>query len=150
MLIVLGFVTLMVNIAIVVPLERHAAEVSSIGGREAIPAKNQNERGLDHNHDLDHRFDTSQGQQQHQVKNPQMEEDKGQQYIRSIFEEAEVELTNEMIEQLPSWRQVQQVIGEHPYIFGLDKCAEYREKVPAVERMLGSSGKYNWIVCQRE
>ena len=148
MLIVLGFVTLMVNIAIVVPLERHAAEVSSIGGREAIPAKNQNERGLDHHNDLDHRLGDIQGQLQ-QHKNRQVEEEKGQQYIRSIFEEANVELTNEMIQQLPSWSQVQQVIGEHPYIFGLDKCAEYREKVPAVERMLGSSGKFYWAICPR-
>ena len=74
---------------------------------------------------------------------PKLNEQEGREHIISIFKEAEVELSETVIAQLPTWSEVQAVVGDHPYILGLDKCAEYREKVPAVERMLGSSGMFN-------
>ena len=74
---------------------------------------------------------------------PVLSEDEGRQHILSLFKEAGVELTPEMNSQLPSWSQVQEVIGPHPYILGLENCPKFREKVPAVERMLGSAGMFN-------
>jgi hypothetical protein len=35
------------------------------------------------------------------------------------------------------------VVGDHPILLGLDKCNEFRDKVPPLERMLGSSGMFN-------
>ena len=45
--------------------------------------------------------------------------------------------------QLPSWSQVQEVIGPHPFLLGLEKCARFREEVPAIDRLLGSAGMFN-------
>jgi hypothetical protein len=74
---------------------------------------------------------------------PKLNEQEGKEHILSIFEEAGVVLNETVIAQLPTWSQVQAAVGDHPYILGLDKCEEFREKVPAVERMLGSSGMFN-------
>jgi hypothetical protein len=73
---------------------------------------------------------------------PEVEEN-GRQRILAIFEEAEITLNETMIAKLPTWQQVQDVVGEHPYIVGLEKCKEFRDTVPAVERMLGSAGMFN-------
>jgi hypothetical protein len=70
-------------------------------------------------------------------------EEEGREHILSIFEEAGVSLDDSQKAQLPSWNQVQDVVGEHPYIVGLEKCKEFRDKVPAVERMLGPAGMFN-------
>lgn len=74
---------------------------------------------------------------------PKLNEQEGKEHILSIFQEAGVGLNETVLAQLPTWSEIQAVVGDHPYILGLDKCAEYREKVPAVERMLGSSGMFN-------
>ena len=138
MLVLLGIFTLFVNIAIVVPLERRATDVSSMRGDEPTVWKNPEESSLQ----AQHRLGEVKAQQPQSALFPRMDDKQGQQHIRSIFSEAGVDLTDAMINQLPSWSQVQQVVGEHPYIYGLDKCEEFREKVPAVERMLGSSGVF--------
>jgi hypothetical protein len=65
------------------------------------------------------------------------------QHILDIFQEAGVNLTTEMIEALPTWSQVQQVVGTHPYLINLESCQRYRDKVPPLERMLGSAGMFN-------
>lgn len=68
----------------------------------------------------------------------------GKEPILKIFEQAGIPpLTPQEIEQLPSWQQIIELIGPHPVIGGLDTCEEYKEKVPAVERMMGSSGMFN-------
>lgn len=77
------------------------------------------------------------------VSFPDLSDEEGEEYILGIFKEAGVELTPEMKAQLPSWSQVKEVVGPHPYILGLDKCKAFREKVPPIERMLGSSGMFN-------
>ena len=61
----------------------------------------------------------------------------------SIFEEAGVVVTTEMEELLPKWSDVQRVVGDHPRILGLENCIEFQNKVPPLERMLGSSGMFN-------
>jgi hypothetical protein len=74
---------------------------------------------------------------------PKLNEQEGKEHILSIFKEAGVVLDETLIAQLPTWSEVQAAVGDHPYILGLEKCADFREKVPAVERMLGSSGMFN-------
>eukprot|EP00980_Cylindrotheca_fusiformis_P001238 scaffold331_cov117-Cylindrotheca_fusiformis.AAC.16 len=69
--------------------------------------------------------------------------DKNKQHILDIFQEAQVDLTSDMIDALPTWSQVQEVLGTHPYLLNLDSCRAYREKVPPLERMLGSAGIFN-------
>eukprot|EP00531_Pseudo-nitzschia_arenysensis_P012910 CAMPEP_0116121854 /NCGR_PEP_ID=MMETSP0329-20121206/3913_1 /TAXON_ID=697910 /ORGANISM="Pseudo-nitzschia arenysensis, Strain B593" /LENGTH=387 /DNA_ID=CAMNT_0003615683 /DNA_START=88 /DNA_END=1251 /DNA_ORIENTATION=+ len=56
---------------------------------------------------------------------------------------AGLELTPEKEEKLPTWSQVREVVGPDPIILGLDSCPKFREIVPPLERMLGSSGMFN-------
>jgi len=58
-------------------------------------------------------------------------------------ENADLNLTPEMVAQLPTWSQVREVVGSAPVILGLDSCPRYREIVPALERMLGPAGIFN-------
>lgn len=74
---------------------------------------------------------------------PTLSEEEGRTYILETFREAGVELTPVKMQALPSWKQVQEVIGPHPYIVGLEHCEAYREQVPPLERMLGSAGMFN-------
>ena len=69
--------------------------------------------------------------------------DDGKEHILNVFKEAGVNLTSDEIEELPTWSQVQQVVGTHPYLLNLESCAKYREIVPPLERMLGSAGPFN-------
>jgi hypothetical protein len=74
---------------------------------------------------------------------PNLSAAEGREHILSVFKEAGVELDAETIAKLPTWEEVQSVVGNGPHIYGLDKCPAFRETVPAVERMLGSSGMFN-------
>lgn len=68
----------------------------------------------------------------------------GKEPILKIFEQAKIPpLTPQEIDQLPTWQQIIELIGPHPVIGGLDTCEAYKQKVPAVERMMGSSGMFN-------
>ena len=67
----------------------------------------------------------------------------GREHILRIFHEAGVDLTPEMEEKLPTWEQVQEVVGPHPYILGLERCEEFRQRTPPLERMLGAAGMFN-------
>lgn len=58
-------------------------------------------------------------------------------------EVAGLELTAEMEEKLPTWSQIREVVGTGPVILGLESCPRFRELVPPLERMLGSSGMFN-------
>jgi hypothetical protein len=77
------------------------------------------------------------------VSFPKLSAQEGRQHILDLFQEAGVTLTSEMESKLPTWSQVQEVIGPHPYLLGLEQCSKYRDKVPAVERMLGAAGMFN-------
>jgi hypothetical protein len=70
-------------------------------------------------------------------------EEEGRRYILDIFHEAGVDLTPDMESQLPTWKQVQEVVGDHPHILNLQSCPKFRENVPPLERMLGASGMFN-------
>ncbi len=78
-----------------------------------------------------------------EVSFPQFTEKEGRLHIISLFREAGHPMTPEMEANLPTWSQVQKVIGPHPYILGLDRCEKFRKKVPPIERMLGAAGMFN-------
>ena len=63
--------------------------------------------------------------------------------IEWMKEVAELDLTPEMEEQLPTWPQIREVVGNGPVILGLNSCPKFREMVPPLERMLGSAGMFN-------
>ena len=75
------------------------------------------------------------------------DEPSGREPILKIFQAAGIPPLNaSMIEQLPTWEDVIKLIGPHPVVGGLDTCDAFKEKVPAVERMLGSSGMVSkWL-----
>ena len=88
-------------------------------------------------------IDRKQSDGSYEVSFPSFTEEQGRRHILDLFKEAGVDLTPEMEEELPSWSQVQKVVGPHPYIVGLERCEAYRRKVPPLERMLGSAGMFN-------
>ena len=68
-------------------------------------------------------------------------DDKGT--IIEYFHLAGVELDDESIKLLPTWSQIQAIIGDEPVIYGLDRCEEYRNNIPPLRRMLGAAGMFN-------
>jgi len=72
-----------------------------------------------------------------------MTEEEGREHIKSIFKDADVELTAEMMDELPTWEQIQTIVGDGPRIYGLDRCQAFQDSVPPIERMLGSAGMFN-------
>ena len=60
-----------------------------------------------------------------------------------LKEQAELDLTSEQEEHLPTWSQVREVVGTGPVILGLETCPKFREIVPPLERMLGAAGMFN-------
>jgi hypothetical protein len=70
-------------------------------------------------------------------------EEEGLQYMMDIFQRAGISLTSDMASQLPTWSQVRQVVGDYPHVLNLSTCSTFRNAVPPLERMLGSSGMFN-------
>lgn len=58
-------------------------------------------------------------------------------------EEANLELTPEMKESLPTWEEVREIVGDGPVVLGLESCPRFQKIVPALERMLGAAGMFN-------
>ena len=76
----------------------------------------------------------------------------GREPILKVFEEAGIPALNaSMIQQLPTWDEIVNLIGPHPIVGGLDTCEAFKQNVPAVERMLGSSGMVSatWQLIRR-
>jgi len=64
--------------------------------------------------------------------------------VLEYFREAVgVELDDESIERLPTWSQIESLIGDKPVLLGLERCNDFRNDVPPLRRMLGSSGMFN-------
>jgi hypothetical protein len=161
--------TFLVNVAIKIPLERHVMKwASSTMSQSQQPAfltgpKGQQQQQLQlqqRNHEYYNTRQQKQQQDQQQMEpqnkaissDPQppsslsvlkLDDSKGRKYMLSLFQDANVHLDHDMKEKLPSWSQVQNVVGDHPYILGLDKCATYRKTVPAVDRIMGAAGMFN-------
>ena len=54
-----------------------------------------------------------------------------------------MKLNDDDLRSLPSWSEIESVIGSEPIILGLDKCQVYQSKIPPLRRMLGASGMFN-------
>eukprot|EP00804_Cyclotella_cryptica_P006973 CCRYP_007099-RB/>CCRYP_007099-RB protein AED:0.31 eAED:0.31 QI:230/1/1/1/1/1/2/791/345 len=63
--------------------------------------------------------------------------------VLEYFKEARVILRDGDLQNLPTWSQIESIIGKRPVILGLDRCEIYRSKVPPLRRMLGASGMFN-------
>lgn len=83
------------------------------------------------------------GSASYEINFPSLTEQQGKQHIMQLFKESGRVLTPEMEAELPTWSQVQEVVGPHPYIVGWERCEAYRRKVPPLERMLGAAGMFN-------
>ena len=71
-------------------------------------------------------------------------DDDGKSKVIATFKEAGITLDQESIDQLPTWSQIKQVVGEYPVLYNLDKaCPAFRSSVEPVERMIGCSGMFN-------
>lgn len=63
--------------------------------------------------------------------------------VLDYFRRAGVKLDNESIKRLPTWSQIETIIGDKPMFMGLDTCETFRQNVPPLSRMLGSAGMFN-------
>ncbi|KAK1742462.1 hypothetical protein QTG54_007027 [Skeletonema marinoi] len=63
--------------------------------------------------------------------------------VIDYFRRAGVELDKDSIESLPTWSQIESIIGKKPVFRGLDTCETFRQTVPPLGRMLGSAGMFN-------
>lgn len=64
--------------------------------------------------------------------------------VFEYFREAGVKLDDDVARRrLPSWSQIEALIGGNPVILGLDRCNDFRNNVSPLRRMLGSSGMFN-------
>lgn len=70
----------------------------------------------------------------------------GKERVVQILQEATIQVNTSMRERLPTWEQVTRIVGEHPIIVynnAESSCAAFRQRVPAVQRMLGSAGMFS-------
>jgi hypothetical protein len=155
--------TFLVNVAVKIPLEHHAMKwSSSTMAQSQQPAVHDGSKGQQQLlQQRNHEYYVPRQQKQQQQKEPQsksissdsqppsnisvpkLDDSNGQIYMLSLFQDANVPLDHEMKEKLPPWSQVQNIVGDHPYILGLENCATYRKSVPAVERVVGAAGMFN-------
>jgi hypothetical protein len=59
------------------------------------------------------------------------------------FKDAGVKLRGEDLENLPTWQEIESLIGNKPVILGLNSCEVFRNTIPPIRRMLGASGMFN-------
>jgi hypothetical protein len=133
LLVVLAVVSIALNVSFVLfflPLQATTENVSSSSSSSSSNNNNSSSSSL---HNIS---SNAKNKEQNGATNDR-------QHILDIFQEAEVNLTTEMVDALPTWSQVQQVVGTHPYLLNLESCQRYRDKVPPIERMLGSAGMFN-------
>ena len=63
--------------------------------------------------------------------------------VIDYFRMAGVELDKDSIKSLPTWSQIESLIGKKPIFRGLETCETFRQNVPPLSRMLGSAGMFN-------
>jgi len=47
------------------------------------------------------------------------------------------------VRRLPTWSEIELLIGTEAVVLGLDTCEDFHEKVPPLRRMIGSAGMFN-------
>ncbi|KAL7511495.1 hypothetical protein ACHAXN_008461 [Cyclotella atomus] len=63
--------------------------------------------------------------------------------VLEYFKDAGVKLRGEDLENLPTWQEIESLIGNKPVILGLNSCEVFRNTIPPIRRMLGASGMFN-------
>ena len=64
--------------------------------------------------------------------------------ILATFQEAGLDLTDAELADLPTWDEIEQVVGKDaPIIHNLESCAAYRNAIPGLDRNIGCSGMFN-------
>eukprot|EP00577_Skeletonema_sp_RCC1716_P011724 CAMPEP_0113437822 /NCGR_PEP_ID=MMETSP0013_2-20120614/37629_1 /TAXON_ID=2843 ORGANISM="Skeletonema costatum, Strain 1716" /NCGR_SAMPLE_ID=MMETSP0013_2 /ASSEMBLY_ACC=CAM_ASM_000158 /LENGTH=433 /DNA_ID=CAMNT_0000328519 /DNA_START=131 /DNA_END=1430 /DNA_ORIENTATION=+ /assembly_acc=CAM_ASM_000158 len=116
-----------VNLFLVADLEKH-----NIGANESWQIQNH-PTTYNNVNDNQVEFDTNGNNSNNTATNP----------VIDYFRRAGVELDNDSIESLPTWSQIESIIGKKPVFRGLDTCETFRQTVPPLGRMLGSAGMFN-------
>lgn len=63
--------------------------------------------------------------------------------IQQILQNAGVDLTQDVLQQLPSWNYIASIYGRTPKIIGLESCETYRKAVAVRDVRIGPSGMFN-------
>lgn len=65
--------------------------------------------------------------------------------VVQILNDATIRVNATMRDRLPTWEQVRRLVGDEPVVYTAapDTCRAFRERVPAVQRMLGSAGMFS-------
>jgi hypothetical protein len=63
--------------------------------------------------------------------------------VLEYFQDAGVKLRGEDLQNLPTWQEIESLIGNKPVILGLKSCEVFRKTIPPIRRMLGASGMFN-------
>jgi hypothetical protein len=67
----------------------------------------------------------------------------GDENVLEYFKDAGLKLHHEDLQNLPTWKEVESLIGKEPVILGLESCEIFRKTIPPLRRMLGASGMFN-------
>jgi hypothetical protein len=88
--------------------------------------------------------DTQQQEQQQQQKLQQSPMPFSSHRVLETFRDAGITLTDEELASLPTWEDIEQVVGtKGPVLYNLESCSRYRSLIPPVERNIGCSGMFN-------
>jgi len=63
--------------------------------------------------------------------------------VLEYFRQVGMEVGEDSIQRLPTWTQIETLIGDQPVLLGLERCIDFRNNIPPLRRMLGSAGMFN-------
>ena len=63
--------------------------------------------------------------------------------IIDILDKADVDITPEILQELPTWTDVTSIYGSEPIIEGLDTCEAFQSTIPLTDRLIGIAGLEN-------
>lgn len=71
------------------------------------------------------------------------EAESARQPLLEILERAGLQVDEEVMRLLPTWKQVTDLYGEKPVFWGKDSCEVFRRSVPKQNRFVGVAGQFN-------
>ena len=145
LLMLITAMTIFTNLLFLVPLEEHYSErlSSSANNHQLSSHYTSSISSSSNNNNSSESIAAPKQENPFEISFPVLTEEEGKQHILDLFKEAKVEVTPQIEAELPKWSQVQEVVGSHPYLLGLEHCSKFRDEVPPLERMLGSAGMFN-------
>ena len=99
-------------------------------GEEGVLGKIDLGNEVDRTPSIQSRNETSENAAIPPTKNP----------IEAVFRKAGIELTPQILDQIPPYSHVQTMYGEEPVIIGLERCDAFQQQVNPVDRMIGPAG----------